>query len=47
MSESGSPMGFPSPNPDSQRDGWRLLFVVVSIIVVGAVAYAAISAGLA
>ena len=45
MSEAGSPMGFPSPNPDSERDGWRLLFVVLSIVVAGAAVYAFINFG--
>ena len=36
-------MGFPSPNPDGQRDAWRLLFVVVSIVVAGAVAFVVIN----
>ena len=38
-------MGFPSPNPDSERDGWRLLFVVVAIVVAGAAAFAIINFG--
>ena len=47
MSESGSPMGFPSPNPDRERDGWRLLFVVLAIVVAGAAAFAFINLGMA
>jgi hypothetical protein len=36
-------MGFPSPNPEGERDAWRLLFVVVSIVVAGAGAFAVIN----
>lgn len=39
-------MGFPSPNPDGDRDGWRLLAVVVAIVVAGAASFAAITLGL-
>lgn len=45
MSESGSPMGFPSPNPDNARDGLRLLFIVMAIVVAGVISFAAINFG--
>ena len=43
MSEPGSPMGLPAPNPASERDARRLLFVVVGILLTGAVAFAVIT----
>lgn len=39
-------MGFTSPNPRNERDAWRLLFVVVSIVVAGAAVFAFINFGL-
>lgn len=49
MPEAGSPLGpmvFPSMDRDSERGGWRLLFVVVSIVVAGVAAFAVITFGL-
>jgi hypothetical protein len=46
MSEAGSPMGFPAPNPERDRDGLRLLLIVVWIVVLGAAVFAAITFGL-
>ncbi|HUR25201.1 MAG TPA: hypothetical protein VM327_04200 [Candidatus Thermoplasmatota archaeon] len=49
MSEAGSPMGpmgFPATNSDAEREGWRLLIVLLSIVVGGAVAFAVITFGL-
>lgn len=40
-------MGFRAPTPQDERDGWRLLLVVVSIVLLGAAAFAAINFGLA
>lgn len=47
MPEAGSPMGFPAPNPDGEREAWRLLFIVLAIVAAGAVAFAAFTFGLA
>lgn len=39
-------MGFPSPNPENAREALRLLFVVVAIVVAGAVSIVALNLGL-
>lgn len=37
MAGTGTPTdGFPSGNPDNERDSWRLLYVLILLLGVGA-----------
>lgn len=44
MSDLGAPAGgFPASNPDSERDSWRLLLVVLGVLGLGAATLAAVN----
>ena len=43
MSESGSSHRFTAPNPERERDGRRLLVVMLCILVLGMGAFVALS----